>query len=57
MRISSFYLVVISLIAGTPVIASAAKSGYEDGAPFILRSNVQQHNAADFDHKYGMSMF
>ncbi|KAI9880729.1 MAG: hypothetical protein M1830_001012 [Pleopsidium flavum] len=52
MKLGVLDLIVITLITGTPAITNAAPSGFEGGAPFILRSNVQQDNAAFFDHKY-----
>ena len=53
MRYSSFYHLVGATIAAAPAVVFAATSGFEGGAPFILRSNPQQENAADFKDKYG----
>jgi len=55
MRYSSIYRVAVATIAAAPTISYAAPSGFEEGAPFILRSNPQQNNAVDFMNKYGQS--
>lgn len=52
MRYSSFYHIAVAMIAAAPSIVYAAPSGFEEGAPFILRSNPQQDDAADFKNKY-----
>lgn len=60
MRYISVYHVALATIAAAPAIVYAAPSGFEGsgfegGAPFILRSNPQQDNAEVFKNKYGKS--
>ena len=53
MRYIRVYHFALATIAATPAIVYAAPSGFEDGAPFILKSNPQQDNAVEFKNKYG----
>lgn len=53
MHYRTFYHIAIATIAAAPALVHAAESGFEGGAPFLLRSNPQQDNAADFKDKYG----
>lgn len=53
MRYIRVYHFALATIAATPTIVHAAPSGFEDGAPFILKSNPQQDNAVEFKNKYG----
>lgn len=55
MRYISVYHFALATIAATPAIVYAAPSGFEGGAPFILKSNPQQENTADFKNKYSKS--
>ena len=53
--ISTICHVALAMIAATPTIVHAVPSGFEGGAPFILKSNPQQQNAVGFKNKYGSS--
>lgn len=56
MRYISVYHVALATVAVASTFVYAAPSGFEGGAPFILRSNPQQDNAAGFKDKYGESV-